>query len=486
MESALRRVARDVAAHSALCWPSYKMRQYQIEPARAIANSVRHRLGLQFALVFCRQSGKDETIAQTISYLLTIFQLDGGTIVMGAPTQEPQASTSRDRLTARLRTSPLVDKNKVRTRDGYIVEVGQASARYLSASQTANPRGQTASLLLIANEAQDIDPGIWDARFDPMAASTNATTVYIGTVWTRTGLLSRQIAHLEQLERDDGIKRVFRIDWEMVAKEVPAYGDRVRARIAQFGANHPYIKTEYMLQELDGEGGLFGPERLAQLQGEHQRRRRNDDGGTYCLLIDVAGSDETGSGPESYDNAAKRDSTALTVVRVDTTIRPHRYEIVDRRAWTNVPIQQIERILVDLAQNVWKAAAVVVDATGIGQGLASFLMTALQHRYTKRLIHVLPFVFTSASKSALGWDFLALIDSGRIKDYTEADQPSDTLRTDFATQMSQVTYEILSGPNKLLRWSVPTSHGHDDLVMSAALCSQLDEIPLAPRVAKGQ
>ena len=55
-------------------------------------------------------------------------------------------------------------------------------------------------MLLVANEAQDIDPGIWDARFDPMAASTNATTVFMGTVWDRTGLLHRQMAHLAALE----------------------------------------------------------------------------------------------------------------------------------------------------------------------------------------------------------------------------------------------------------------------------------------------
>lgn len=37
--------------------------------------------------------------------------------------------------------------------------------------------GRTADLLLVANEAQDIEPRLWDAVFDPMAASTNATTL---------------------------------------------------------------------------------------------------------------------------------------------------------------------------------------------------------------------------------------------------------------------------------------------------------------------
>jgi hypothetical protein len=145
-----------------------------------------------------------------------------------------QANVTRDRLLARLRSSAL-SVGKVRNRDGYIVAVGQAEARFLSAAESANPRGQTASLLLAANEAQDVDPAIWDARFDPMAASTNATTVFMGTVWDRNGLLHRQMAHLADLEARDGVRRVFRVPWPEVAAEIPAYGDRVRARIAQFG-----------------------------------------------------------------------------------------------------------------------------------------------------------------------------------------------------------------------------------------------------------
>ena len=134
---------------------------------------------------------------------------------------------------------------KVRARDGYIVEVGQASARFLSADEGANPRGQTASLLLVANEAQDIDPAIWDARFDPMAASTNATTVFMGTVWDRNGLLHRQMEHLATLEARDGVRRLYTVPWPEVAAELPAYGERVRARIAQHGESHPFIRTEY-------------------------------------------------------------------------------------------------------------------------------------------------------------------------------------------------------------------------------------------------
>src|SRR5688500_13172339 len=259
--AALRPLLDDVGTYSRVLLPGYRLREYQLGPARAIAESVTRRLGRQFAVVFSRQAGKDEMLAQLIAWLLTRYQKAGGTIVVAAPTRTPQANITRDRVLDRLQR-PALTAGKVRTRDGYIVEVGQASARFLSADEGANPRGQTASLLLVANEAQDIDPGIWDARFDPMAASTNATTVFMGTVWDKVGLLHRQMEHLAALESRDGVRRLYKVPWPEVAAELPAYGARVRERIAQHGESHPFIRTEYMLEVLDGEGGLFPPQRM--------------------------------------------------------------------------------------------------------------------------------------------------------------------------------------------------------------------------------
>src|SRR5215207_1090032 len=202
----LRPLLGDVGTYSRVLLPSYRLRAYQIGPARAIAESVTHRLGRQFAVVFSRQAGKDETLAQLIAWLLTRYQAAGGTIVVAAPTRTPQANITRERVLDRLKRSALT-VGKARTKDGYIVEVGRASARFLSADEGANPRGQTASLPLVANEAQDIDPAIWDARFDPMAASTNATTVFMGTVWDKVGLLHRQMEHLAAMEVEQSSSR---------------------------------------------------------------------------------------------------------------------------------------------------------------------------------------------------------------------------------------------------------------------------------------
>ena len=118
----LRPLLEDVGCYSRILLPTYRLRDYQLRPARAIAESVTERLGRQFAVVFARQAGKDEMLAQLIAWILTRYQLLGGTIVVAAPTRTPQANITRDRVLDRLQRSALT-AGKAHTRDGYIVEV---------------------------------------------------------------------------------------------------------------------------------------------------------------------------------------------------------------------------------------------------------------------------------------------------------------------------------------------------------------------------
>ncbi len=383
----LYRVVTNLDSFSSMLLPDRALRPYQLAPARAILDSIDCRRGDQFAIVFSRQAGKDEMLAQLLSILLLQRSHHGGSAIVAAPTLQPQATISRDRLRDRLLVNPLT-RSMVRTVDS-TVRLGRARATFVSAAPGANARGQTADLLLVANEAQDIDPAVWDAVFDPMAASTNATTVFMGTVWSQTTLLARQMRHLRELEAVDGRQRVWLVPWEVVAGEIPAYGDRVRARIAQLGESHPFIRTEYFLEELDGDGGLFPAHRIAQMRGDHRRRERAEPGRRYAMLIDVGGEEE--SGPHHFDPleegpgtvaglaplvSSRRDSTALTVVEVDLDARTDGlpvYRVVDRRIWTGVRHTALHEQLVDLARNVWKASWVIVDATGVGAGLSSFL-----------------------------------------------------------------------------------------------------------------
>jgi hypothetical protein len=485
----LRRALTDVAAFSRTFLPRWELRPYQAAPAQAIFDRVCRRASAQLGIVFSRQSGKDELLAQVLAALLVRHARSGGSIVVAAPTRRPQAQISRDRLWNRLQSHPLLAS--LATAHDATIAVGQARVTFASAAPAANARGQTADLLLVANEAQDIEPDTWDAVFDPMAASTNATTLFMGTVWSETTLLARQMRHLRALEAEDGSQLLWEVPWPVVAAEVPAYGARVRARMAQLGPTHPFIRTEYELKELDGDAGLFPEERVARMQGDHPRLERGMPGRHYALLIDVAGEEEAGSGPLAYQSARRRDSTALTVIEIDTGSREDGravYRVVDRRQWTGTPHRELHDTLVDLTRRLWNARQVVIDATGIGAGLASFLEGSLTRRGSLPAVEVIRFTFTAQSKSRLGWDFVGMIDSGRFREYRDdsAGEDDRAMATRiYRAQLRATTFEVLPGPGNLLRWSVPEREGHDDLVVSAALAAVLDGRNLRPRVAKG-
>ncbi len=260
---AVRRALSDVGEFSRVFMPKRGLRRYQADPARAIVRAVLDRRSKrptpgEFAAVFSRQSGKDEMLAQLCAYFLLLFSRVGGQVVVALPTMRPQGQIALDRLSARVRNERFrAIAGKARVRDGSVVQLGEASVHFVSAAPTSSARGQTASLLLVANECQDIDPDRWDAVFAPMAAAENAVTLFMGTVWTTSTLLSRQMRYLRTLEASDGSQRLFLVPWRRVSEELPTYGAYVESQAKQLGPDHPFFKTEYELVELDGEGGLF-------------------------------------------------------------------------------------------------------------------------------------------------------------------------------------------------------------------------------------
>ena len=150
--------------------------------------------------------------------------------------------------------------------------------------------------------------------------------------------------------------------------------------------------------------------------------------------------------------------------------------MVDRRLWVGTPHPQLYATIADLARHVWQARWLVVDATGVGAGLAGFLQQAMPGK-------VVPFVFSAQSKSQLGWDFLGLVESGRYKEYAEDAEPDTGL---FWAQVEACNSQVSDAPNRLLRWSVQDPHTHDDLLISASLCAVLDRLDWRPRVARGR
>jgi hypothetical protein len=420
-----------------------------------------------------RQAGKNELSAQLEAYVLNLYRRSGGSLVKGSPTFKPQTLNSILRLTDRMNNA--WNRNQYRKREGYIVQLDNARAFFFSAEPTASVVGATASLLLEADEAQDIYPEKWDKDFTPMGASTNVTTVFYGTAWTSRTFLAHTIRYLEELQRKDGTQRVFKVPADRVADEVPAYGSFVKSQVERLGRNHPLIKTQFFLEEIDGSGGLFPPNRRALMHGSHARRHDPEPGHRYALLVDVAGEDEN-EGDEvdrmMLENP-RRDATAITVVDVQWEYGTlPSYRILDRELRLGTKHSALYGHILALARH-WHALWVVVDATGVGAGLASFLEKALGEK-------VIPVVFTPNVKSDIGWDFLSIVETGRYQDYAD-DQEQDTRQ--FWYEVEKCQYEIRPGPQKRMSWGVWESpgydgliaRGHDDLLIASALTAILDK-----------
>jgi hypothetical protein len=458
------------------------LRQYQLKPADAILDSVLHGKGLTFAVMMCRQAGKNELSAQLEAYLLNLYRRRGGGIVKGSPTFKPQTVNSILRLSDRLNNA--WNRKEYRRREGYIIQLGNARAFFFSADPAANVVGATASLLLEGDEVQDISQAKWDKDFTPMGASTNVTTVFYGTAWTSNTFLAQSIAFLKQQQAKDGIQRVFTVTADQVRQEVPAYGKFVDTQVARLGRNHPLVKTQFFLETIDGTGGLFPPARRALMYGDHPRRHDPEPGHRYAILVDVAGEDEIeGSELDRMMLAnPRRDATAITIVDVELSPtayqhapepRQRLYRTVDRQIHLGTRHTALYAKIVALAEH-WHAPWIIVDATGVGAGLASFLVRTLGERVT-------PVEFSANVKSDIGWDFVAVVETGRYRDYID-DQAADTRQ--FWYELEACQYEISTGPGKRMKWGVweapaydgLVARGHDDLLISAALISILDKL----------
>lgn len=450
-----------------------RLRNYQIAVARTIINSVVSGYGDTIVIMFPRQSGKNELQAQVECYLLTLFSTLNAEMVKVSPTWKPQTQNAMRRLERVLRRNMLT-KDHYKKESGYIYRLFTARIFFLSGSPTSSVVGATASHLLECDEAQDVGIAKWDKDFAPMAASRNATRVFWGTAWTSKTLLARELRAARQLEKETGRKLAFVLTANDVRKEVPAYGKFVDGQIARLGRNHPLVRTQFFSEEIDSEGGMFPAQRAALMKGTHAPLDAPRAGNVYCLLLDVAGEDE--SQVEGELSNKGRDSTALTVIEVDLStledelIKAPTYKVVARKEWIGVKHTSLYGQIKALAEH-WQARYLVVDSTGIGAGLASFLEKALPNK-------VIPFIFTQKSKSDLGWSFLSVVETGRYKDYAPADQ----LQRTFWSQVESCQSQIQEGPGKIIRWGVPDGYRHpdtaelihDDLLISASLCSLLD------------
>ena len=477
----IKRLLYDPCAFSAE-GSKIKLRPYQSEVIERIVDSVINEHGDTIVVQFPRQSGKNETQAALETYLLVLLALFPRQIVKFSPTWKPQSQNAMRRLERTLNRN-ILTATHWRKREGYIFQVGEASCMFFTAEPTAHVVGATADLLLEVDEAQDVSIEKYDKEILPMIASTNATRVLWGTAWTGNTLLARERKAAAIAEKEDGRRRVFVLNADQVRHYVPAYGRHVDQQVARLGRQHPSIKTQYFSEEIDELTGMFPAARRALMKGDQYAHDSPVLGAAYVFCLDVAGQDEAAMAHPGQQTgfSADRDSISLTIFSLDLasleTLQAPIYRAVKRCQWTGENHVSVFGKLKALADS-WLPQYIVIDATGVGEGLWAMLDKAYPNR-------VLPVKFSAPKKSEIGYRFISIIETGRFRDCS----PSAEVERQYAACQA----EILPGPQHTMRWGVPDGTRddrglvHDDYVLADALIAEIDmldwSLPTKPLIA---
>ena len=466
-----------------------QLRPYQLEVARAAMDSIHKGKGRILSVEIARQGGKNELSAHLEVLLLTLYMARGGNLIKCSPTFKPQTVISMERLKQRL--DDFGFHSIYRLYMGYIVQLGNAKTIFLSAEGSSSVVGHTADILLEIDESQDVDKEKYTREFRPMGSAANVTTILYGTTWDDSTLLEEvKQANLE-LEKRDGIRRHFRYDWQEVGKYNPDYLIFVEVERQRLGEEHPLFRTQYALLPVTHGGGFLSRQQIAMVQGEHHRQSHPDGKKTYIAGVDLAGEYEqetllpgASATKQSLtdirmppcagnDHGRGHDSTVITIAEVDATNSSQPVlRIVEQYQWTGTPHSQLYAQMTEILKNVWTCRRIVVDATGIGQPVASFLRQELGSR-------VIPLVITTKSKSDMGFELLSFVNSGRLKLYKQ-DGSREYRETLFELERARARYR----PNQTMNFYLDPQQGHDDFLVSLALVVQAAR-GLVPREAKG-
>jgi hypothetical protein len=303
-----------------------------------------------------------------------------------------------------------------------------------------------------------------------MVASTNATRIICGTVWTSKTLLAREMRAAQQAQEKDGIRRVFLFSADDIRAIVPAYGHFVDGEIQKLGRQHPLVKTQYFCEEIDELTGMFSAARLALMLGDQPSQNEPIPGHIYALTIDVGGQDEALLNLDGMGNPG-RDYVTMDLIDIDLstldTLQAPIYRVVKRLSYQGQNHVTIFGVISSLVDS-WHVQHIVLDATGVGEGLWGMCAK----RYPSKTI---PVKFTQQTKSEIGYAFLGMIETGRFRDC----DPSEKVAEQYANCES----DILIGPAKTMRWGVKdgarNSAGeliHDDHITADALTTQLDQL----------
>lgn len=457
----------------------HSLHPYQVPLARRIIESVIINDGEEITALAARQSGKSETIANTVATLMVLLPRlakmypdllgqykDGIWIGMFAPV-EGQVETLFGRAVNRLTSEraleilgdPEIDDSLGRV-PGITRQIRLKNSGSTLMMMTANPRAKIESKsfhLILIDECQGADDFMVAKSISPMLAYYAGTMVKTGTPTNIKNNFYRSIQINKRRQTSRGSRQNhFQWDWREVAKVNPQYNKFIKKEMTRIGEDSDEFQMSYNCKWMLEKGMFVTSTTMDELGDTSQEVVRSWHRSPVVVGIDPA---------------RKMDSTVVTVVWVDWD-RPDEFGYYDHRVLNWLEIQgddwedQYFQIVNFLSN--YNVFLVGVDANGVGDAVAQRLKLLLPRA------EVIP-LSSSPSEQSRRWKHLkALIDRRMVGFPAHAKTRRLRSWKRFYQQMTDLETKF-KGPN-FSAAAPDEAHAHDDYADSLAIacCLTLD------------
>jgi hypothetical protein len=463
----------------------HDLHPYQKPLARRIIESVIINDGEEITALASRQSGKSETVADTVATLMVLLPRlaklypdllgkfkDGLWVGLFAPT-EGQAETLFGRTVTRLTSEraleilgdPEIDDQTARV-GGVTRQIKLKKSGSTITMMTANPRAKIESKsfhLIVIDECQEADDFVVSKSISPMLAYYAGTMVKTGTPTTSKNNFYKAIQMNRRRQTTRGNRQNhFQWDWKDVAKFNDNYEKFIRKEMLRIGEESDEFQMSYNCKWLL-ERGMFVTSNIM-----------DDLGDTSQELVKVWHKTPVVVG---IDPARKTDSTVVTVVWVDWD-RPDEFGYFDHRVlnWLEMQGDDWEEQyfqIVNFLSN-YDVLAIGVDANGVGDAVAQRLKLLIPRA------EVMPLT-SSPSEQSGRWKHLQALIQRKMLAWP-AHAKTRRLRTWKRFYQQMVDAEVqYKGPNFLVA-APDESYAHDDFVDSLAIACSLTKDLVMPEV----
>ena len=464
----------------------HDLHPYQKPLARRIMESVIIGDGEEITALAARQSGKSETIANTVSVLMVLLPRlatlypdllgkfkDGLWVGLFAPT-ESQVETLFSRTISRLSSEraqevlsdPEIDDVAAKA-GGVTKMIRLKKSGSTMTMMTANPRAKIESKsfhLIVIDECQEANDFVVSKSISPMLAYYAGTMVKTGTPTTSKNNFYKAI----QLNRRRQTGRRsrqnhFQWDYRDVSKYNSDYSKFIKKEMLRIGEESDEFQMSYCCKWLL-ERGMFVSSTVMDELGDTSQELVKAWHQTPVVV--------------GIDPARKMDSTVVTVVWVDWD-RPDEFGYFDHRVLNWLELQgddweeQYFQITNFLAN--YDVLAIGVDANGVGDAVAQRLKILMGSRS-----EVIPLTSSPTEQSSRFKHLQALIQRKALSFPNHAKTRRLGIHKRFVQQMTDAEIQY-KGPNFTVA-APKEAYAHDDFVDSLAIACSLTKELVMPTV----